>query len=184
MRYLLSVALVLASAASVGCALSPQQIETDTSIAVNVGLQASTIFDKSKTAEIQADAVTVAQAINSAVLPQFQPGATSGALLNSAVQQAELHLAAKLAALKHGPEILGLVTLLQAPLSGMLGVTASPTALMSATARQNALGFFSGISQGISAFTGNASLAPPPLPAMPVVPVQAAPVPVAVPAKP
>lgn len=158
-----------------GCSLSPQQIETDTAVAVNVGLQGATIFDRTKTGEIQTDAVTVAQAINSAVLPQFQPGATSGALLNSAVAQVVPHLQARLATLRHGQEILAVVGLLEAPLASALGGTASPTAIMSATARQNALAFFSGVSQGISAFTGNATLAPPPLPSMPVVPVAPAP---------
>lgn len=170
-----SAVLVLALAMG-GCSLTPQQIETDTAVAVNVGLNGATIFDKAEAQRIKDDAVAVAQAINQAVLPQFQPGATSATLLNSSVAQAQLHLQARLASLKHGPEILGIVGLLQAPLSSALGATASPTALMSATARMNALAFFSGVSQGISAFTGNAALAPPPLPSMPVVP-QAAPPP-------
>lgn len=172
--------LVLALAMG-GCSLTPQQIETDTAVAVNVGLNGATIFDKGKADEIKTDAIAVAQAINSAVLPQFQPGATSGALLNSAVQQATLHLQARLASLKHGQEIMGIIGLLQAPLAGALGSTASPMALLSATAKMNALAFFSGVSQGISAFTGNAALAPPPLPSVPVVP-QAAPPPAPAPA--
>lgn len=169
-------------AATEGCSLTPQQIETDTAVAVNLGLQGATIFDASKKPEIQADAVAIAQTINSVVLAQFMPGARAGALLNSAAQQVIPHLQARLAALKHGPEILAVISLLQVPLTSALGGTASPTALMSSTAQMNTLAFFSGVSQGISTFTGNAALMPPPLPAMPVnapppVPAPAAPAP-------
>lgn len=171
------LAVVLALAVG-GCSLTPQQIETDTAIAVSVGLQGATVFDKAKADEIKKDAVEVAKAINAVVLPTFQPGATSGVLLSSTVNQVVPHLQARLAGLKHGSEILGIITLLQGPLSSALGATAAPTAALSPSAQMNALGFFSGVSQGISAFTGDPTLAPPPLPSVPVVPPpQAAPAP-------
>lgn len=173
--------LLLLSLAS--CALSPAQIEADTALGTNLGLSGAVIFDKAKAVEIQADATQVAQAINQAVIPTFQPGATSSGLLNSAVSQAMLHLQGRLQALKHGPEILGAIALIQGPLSSALGMTASPTALLSPAAQMNALAFFSGVSQGIATFTGNASLAPPPLPTALVAPVvpPAAPAPASVP---
>ena len=169
---LLKVApLLMLAIGLAGCALSPAQIEADTAMGTNLGLTGAVIFDKAKVVEIQADAVQVAQAINQAVLPQFQPSSTASGLLNSAVSQALPHLQVRLSSLKHGPEILAAIALLQGPLSGALGMTASPTAALSPAAQLNALAFFSGVSQGIATFTGNASLAPPPLPTAPVAPV-------------
>ena len=147
-----------------GCSLTPQQIQSDTAIGVSLALDAAVRLEPKEQPNIDKDATTAAITLNE-IIPQFFPGATAAQLSSVAVTQVTTILRSKLSASANGAKIMAIIDLLQGPLNSALGVTASPTSLLTDSQRAYALGFFSGISQGVSAHTKNSALNPPVPPA-------------------
>jgi hypothetical protein len=152
--------LSIVSFSGIGCAMSSQAIQEDTSIAVNLGLNAAVVLEPQEKANITIDATKLAGAVN-AIIPQFFPNANAGQLASTVASQTMALLGAKMNATPSGQKIMGIIGLIELPISGLLGTTASPSALLSPTTKANLLAFLSGISQGVATFTGNSALNPP-----------------------
>lgn len=147
--------VVLALGSVGGCAnLQPATIQADTSAGLTVALTGYAIAQPEKAKEIQADAKVVSDVIRTVILPSFQQGATSGALLNSSAAQAMTLLNTKIVGLKNGPMIVAEIKLALGLFTSALQGTSSPTAAMSAQLQADLVAFFTGVSQALSAFTG------------------------------
>jgi hypothetical protein len=179
MRTPLLAVLALLSLSAIGCALSPQQVQSDTALAVELMLDTAVRIEPKEQPNIDKDATTTAITINEFVT-QFFPGATAAQLSSVVVTQATSLLRTKLSASPNGQKIMAIIDLLQGPLNTALGTTSSPTVLLTDSQRAYALAFFSAISQGVARHTKNATLnppVPPPPPAAP--PATTAPAPAA-----
>lgn len=143
-----------------GCSLSPQQVQSDTAIGVSLALDTAVRIEPKEQPNIDKDATLVATTLND-VIPQFFPGATAAHLSSVVVNHVTSILRTKLVASANGAKIMAVIDLLQGPLNSALGMTASPTALLTDSQRAYALSFFSGISQGVATHTKNPALNPP-----------------------
>lgn len=183
MRTPLLATLALLSLSAIGCALTPEQVQSDTAVGVALLLDTAVRVEPKEQVNIDKEATTLATTVNE-IIPEFFPGATAAQLSSVVVTQVTTLLRTKLAASPNGPKIMSIIDLLQGPLNSALGTTASPTAKLTDSQRAYALAFFSAISKGVAAHTKNPALNPPvpPMPAPP--PPPPAPVPAPVPAPP
>jgi hypothetical protein len=163
----LAILTVLSAVAmsSVGCSLSPAQIESDTAMGTSLLLSGAVALDPAEKAHITGDTLTTILAIRDQVIPAFSSTATGGSVAAGAITQAMTLLKTKLASSPTGAKVSEVVALLQAPLVAALGSTASPTSLLSPTAQLQWVAFWSGIQLGGSQFLQRPDLAPAPLPA-------------------
>lgn len=176
--------LALGFGGAVGCSMTPQQIETDTTIGAGLAIQAAVTLDPAARPEIEKDIRIYCGVLKASVIPAFTPGTNAGAVASSAVTQAQTLLANKLSASPTGHKVSEIVALFVGPLSSSLGSTSSPGALLGVTKEMQALGVWCGLCQAGANFLNDQTLAPPPLPPVPVVPPPAPPAPTpAAPAK-
>jgi hypothetical protein len=175
---------ILALLAISGCALTPQEIQSDAAAGISLGLNTAVALEPQEKAHITADVKVVAGVLNSSVIPSFFPNANAGQLWNSSVTNVVTLLGSKLAGTPSGPKIMAVLGVVQIPFTAALSGMSSPSAALSASDQAKALGFFSGISQGIASFTGDATLNPPvPIPAPTPPPPTPAPAPGGAPPK-
>lgn len=179
-----AAALLICCISMTGCAITPGEIQTGTTIFVGSGLTMAAIADPPAKDRIKADCVVIAKATN-ALIPTFFPGATSVGLMNHTVDTSLTILKSKLAASPNGTMIIDLIQAAKIPFAAILGNSASPTAAMSPATQADALAFFTGVSSALAMFTGDLTLMPPLPPATSTtgVPPPPAPAPAPVPPK-
>lgn len=168
-----------------GCALTPAEIQTGTTLFVGSGLTIATIAEKDPAVKkrIADDCRTIALANNSLIL-SFFPGATSSQLLNHTVDTSLTILKSKLAASPNGTMIVDIIQAAKIPFASVLGSTASPTSAMSPTTQADALAFFTGVSIALANYCNDPSLMPPTPPSTTGAPPPPAPSPVPTPVPP
>jgi hypothetical protein len=168
MRTPLLATLALLSLSAIGCALTPQEVQSDTALGVELLLDTAVRMEPKEQPNIDKDATTVATTANE-MIPLLFPGATAAQLSSVVITQVTTAFRTKLAASPTGPKIMGIIDLLQGPLNSALGTTASPTAKLTDSQRAYGLAFLSAISQGVARHTKNPALNPPvpPTPAPP-----------------
>jgi hypothetical protein len=180
MRTPLLATLALLSLSAIGCALSPAQLQTDNTLAVTLALNAAAIFDPAEKPNIDKYARIGAQVLDQTVIPQFFPNASSAQLTSAAATQVMTFMGTKLNSTVGGAKVMEAVTILEIPLQASLGTTASPTSLLSATARAYNLAFWTSCAQGCANYLKDPTLnppVPPPAPAPPPPTPTPAPVP-------
>lgn len=158
-----SLALILAI--TVGCSLTPAQIQNDTALAVTLGLNTVTIFEPQEKPRIKQDVTTLVKTLNETLILQFFPGANAGQLWSSSVDHVITLLGSKLGASPNGAKIIAILSLAKVPIAAALGSTGSPTTPLTPAQQASALGYLSGISQGGASYLGDPSLNPPVPPA-------------------
>lgn len=143
-----------------GCAMTPGEIQTGTTLFVGSGLTLASIADPAAKDRIKADCIVIAKATN-ALIPTFFPGATSSQLMNHSVDTSLTILKSKLAASPNGTMIVDLIRAAEVPFAAILGNSASPTAAMSPATQADALAFFTGVSNALAMFVGDLTLMAP-----------------------
>jgi len=183
MRTPLLATLALLSLSAIGCALSPAQVQSDVTLAVSLALSGAEILDPAEKPNIQKYARLTAQVLDQSIIPQFFPGANTGQLTSAAATQVMTLMGTKLNSTVAGQKVMEVMTLMQLPISASLGSTASPSSLLSVSARAYCLAYFSACAQGCATYLKDPTLNPPvpPPPAPAPAPIQPAPTPVPAP---
>lgn len=162
-----------------GCALTPGEIQTGTTLGLTSMLTMAVIAEKDPAVQqrIKTDCRVIA-VTTQGFIPQLWPGATAQQFAGHTVDTCLTLLKSKLASSPNGPMIVELIQAAEVPFAAVLSNKASPTAAMSTTAQADALAFFNSVCTSIATFLGDPTLMPP------VPPPVIAPAPTAAPAPP